>query len=193
MRCLKSQTTKRSIFLYMGAAWISPRGRAFLPFEKERATKKGAPLSLFPLLNFFRKNEMQNSKTTQRYKTDAASKGGGAINLSSSEGSISKNVPSGDASPRTTGSSKDFKEQLPLMTSGQPKYKENIDKSPGRVAAGTTNLNKFDPYPCCIVRLSMKKNNVFVNLTNFKGGTILKFSAGLIKKKKNKKRITFNS
>jgi ribosomal protein S11 len=42
---------------------------------------------------------------------------------------------------------------------------------------------------CCIVRFSMKKNNIFVNLTNLKGQTILKFTAGLIQKRKTKKEL----
>lgn len=39
----------------------------------------------------------------------------------------------------------------------------------------------------CIIRMTLKKNNVFVNLTKTTGQTIIKFSAGLIQKKKNKK------
>jgi ribosomal protein S11 len=42
---------------------------------------------------------------------------------------------------------------------------------------------------CCVVRFSMKKNNIFVNLTNLKGQTILKFTAGLIQKRKTKKEL----
>lgn len=40
---------------------------------------------------------------------------------------------------------------------------------------------------CCIIRMTLKKNNVFVNLTKTTGQTIIKFSAGLVQKKKNKK------
>jgi ribosomal protein S11 len=42
---------------------------------------------------------------------------------------------------------------------------------------------------CCVVRFSMKKNNIFVNLTNLRGQTILKFTAGLIQKRKTKKEL----
>lgn len=42
---------------------------------------------------------------------------------------------------------------------------------------------------CCVVRFSVKKNNIFVNLTNLKGQTIVKFSAGLIQKRKTKKEL----
>ncbi len=37
--------------------------------------------------------------------------------------------------------------------------------------------------------MTLKKNNVFVNLTKTTGETIIKFTAGLIQKKKNKKQI----
>lgn len=40
---------------------------------------------------------------------------------------------------------------------------------------------------CCVARMTLKKNNVFVNLTKTTGQTIIKFSAGLVQKKKNKK------
>jgi ribosomal protein S11 len=46
--------------------------------------------------------------------------------------------------------------------------------------------SKIDQY-CCIIHITWKKNNVFVNLTKINGETIIKFSAGLIQKKKNKK------
>ena len=42
---------------------------------------------------------------------------------------------------------------------------------------------------CCIIRMTLKKNNVFVNLTKTNGETIIKFTAGLIQKKKNKKQL----
>ncbi len=42
---------------------------------------------------------------------------------------------------------------------------------------------------CCIIRMTLKKNNVFVNLTNLKGQTIIKFTSGLIQKKKNKSKL----
>lgn len=48
--------------------------------------------------------------------------------------------------------------------------------------------NNIDQY-CCIIRMTLKKNNVFVNLTKTNGETIIKFTAGLIQKKKNKKQI----
>ena len=41
---------------------------------------------------------------------------------------------------------------------------------------------------CCIVIMTLKKNNVFVNVTNLKGQrSVIKFSSGLIQKKKSKK------
>lgn len=45
------------------------------------------------------------------------------------------------------------------------------------------NLQNKNQY-CCIIRMTLKKNNVFVNLTKTNGQTILKFTAGLIQKKK---------
>ncbi len=39
------------------------------------------------------------------------------------------------------------------------------------------------------IRLTLKKNNMFANITNLKGQTIIKFSSGLIQKKKNKKQL----
>lgn len=52
-----------------------------------------------------------------------------------------------------------------------------------------TQTNSPSHHYCCVVRFSMKKNNVFVNLTSLKGRTILKFSAGLIQKRKTKKEL----
>jgi ribosomal protein S11 len=46
----------------------------------------------------------------------------------------------------------------------------------------------MDQY-CCIIHITWKKNNVFVNLTKINGETIIKFTAGLIQKKKNKKQL----
>ena len=46
----------------------------------------------------------------------------------------------------------------------------------------------IDQY-CCIIRITLKKNNVFVNLTKTNGETIIKFTAGLIQKKKSKKQL----
>lgn len=37
--------------------------------------------------------------------------------------------------------------------------------------------------------MTLKKNNVFVNLTKTNGQTIIKFTAGLVQKKKNKKQL----
>ena len=44
---------------------------------------------------------------------------------------------------------------------------------------------------CCIVCLTLKKNNVHVNVTNLKGQTIIKFSSGLFRgqKRKSKKQL----
>lgn len=41
----------------------------------------------------------------------------------------------------------------------------------------------------CIIKMILKKNNVFVNLTKTNGNTIIKFTSGLIQKKKNKKQL----
>lgn len=42
---------------------------------------------------------------------------------------------------------------------------------------------------CCVIRMTLKKNNVSVNLTNLKGQTIIKFTSGLIQKKKSKSKL----
>lgn len=42
---------------------------------------------------------------------------------------------------------------------------------------------------CCYVIIRIKKNNVFVNITEMNGKTIIKYTTGLIQKKKNKKQI----
>lgn len=42
---------------------------------------------------------------------------------------------------------------------------------------------------CCVIRMTLKKNNVSVNLTNLKGQTIIKYTSGLIQKKKNKSKL----
>jgi len=36
----------------------------------------------------------------------------------------------------------------------------------------------------CVIRMTLKDGNVFINVTNLKGQTIMKFSSGLIHKKK---------
>jgi hypothetical protein len=46
------------------------------------------------------------------------------------------------------------------------------------------NLTQAATTYCCVIRMTLKKNNVFVNLTKTNGQTIIKFSAGLIQKKK---------
>jgi hypothetical protein len=47
--------------------------------------------------------------------------------------------------------------------------------------ADTTNKAQH----CCVIRLALKKNNAFVNITNLNGQTLIKFSIGLIQKKNN--------
>lgn len=42
---------------------------------------------------------------------------------------------------------------------------------------------------CCAIHIRLKRNNVFVNLTNLKGQTLIKFSSGLVQKTKNKKQL----
>jgi ribosomal protein S11 len=54
-----------------------------------------------------------------------------------------------------------------------------------------TKQKKVIKQYCCIIRITFKKNNVFVNLTKINGQTILKFSAGLVQKKKNKKQLRY--
>ena len=38
---------------------------------------------------------------------------------------------------------------------------------------------------CCTIHLKLKKNNIFANVANSKGQTIIKFSSGLVRKDKN--------
>lgn len=42
---------------------------------------------------------------------------------------------------------------------------------------------------CCNTIMRIKKNNVFINITKLNGQTIVKYSTGLIQKKKNKKQL----
>lgn len=42
---------------------------------------------------------------------------------------------------------------------------------------------------CCYVIIGIKKNNVFVNITKMNGQTIIRYTTGLIQKRKNKKQI----
>lgn len=42
---------------------------------------------------------------------------------------------------------------------------------------------------CCYVIIKIKKNNVFINVTKLNGQTIVKYTTGLIQKRKNKKQI----
>jgi hypothetical protein len=42
---------------------------------------------------------------------------------------------------------------------------------------------------CCNTIMRIKKNNVFINITKLNGQTIIKYSTGLIQKKKNKKQL----
>ena len=51
------------------------------------------------------------------------------------------------------------------------------------------DTNKIESNSTCVVYLSIKKNNVFVNVTDIKGQTIIKFSSGLIQKNKSKKQL----
>ncbi len=51
-----------------------------------------------------------------------------------------------------------------------------------------TNLKDIQSH-ACILKINLKKNNIFVNLTKTNGETIIKFTAGLIQKKKNKKQL----
>jgi ribosomal protein S11 len=49
------------------------------------------------------------------------------------------------------------------------------------------------PIYCCIIHITWKKNNVFVNLTKMNGETIIKFTAGLIQKRKSGKKKQLSS
>lgn len=40
---------------------------------------------------------------------------------------------------------------------------------------------------CCCATIKIKKNNIFANITKLNGQTIIKYTTGLIQKKKNKK------
>lgn len=44
-------------------------------------------------------------------------------------------------------------------------------------------------YPLGIVRITWKKNNIFMNVHDIKGKTIIKFSSGLVQKNSNKKNL----
>lgn len=46
-------------------------------------------------------------------------------------------------------------------------------------------MQTLNKNPICIIYLSVKKNNIFVNLTDTKGQTIIKFSTGLPTIQKN--------
>ena len=50
-------------------------------------------------------------------------------------------------------------------------------------------LNVLNIQNIGIVRITIKKNNVFINVTDLLGKTILKFSSGLVQKKKNKRKL----
>ena len=50
-------------------------------------------------------------------------------------------------------------------------------------------LNVLNTQHIGIVRITIKKNNVFINITDLLGKTILKFSSGLVQKKKNKRKL----
>jgi hypothetical protein len=66
-------------------------------------------------------------------------------------------------------------------TAPTPKGSAHVER--GRQAISFQNKIQY----CCVIRMTLKKNNVFVNLTKTTGQTIIKFSAGLVQKKKNKK------
>lgn len=53
------------------------------------------------------------------------------------------------------------------------------------------HVTKIGKSPMCIIFLSAKKNNVFINLTDLKGHTIIKFSSGIIQKNNSKKQLTW--
>lgn len=64
-----------------------------------------------------------------------------------------------------------------------------VFKGPLRLPTMTSNTETTTTKFCCIVCLTLKRNNVHFNVTNLKGQTITKFSSGLIQKRKNKKRL----
>lgn len=80
---------------------------------------------------------------------------------------------------------------IPIMNqkSKQSITSEFVEKTKSifKIDEPIKNINQSSH--CCIIRMTLKKNNVFVNLTKTNGETILKFSAGLIQKKKSKKQL----
>ncbi len=66
---------------------------------------------------------------------------------------------------------------------------KNLTQKKIQINDTKTLTSKSNDQYCCIIRMTLKKNNVFVNLTKTTGETIIKFTAGLIQKKKNKKQI----
>jgi ribosomal protein S11 len=53
----------------------------------------------------------------------------------------------------------------------------------------TKNNEQTGGIYCCNAIMRIKKNNVFINITKLNGQTIIKYSTGLIQKKKNKKQL----
>jgi ribosomal protein S11 len=72
-----------------------------------------------------------------------------------------------------------------FLTNKAESFKTDFSKQKNLIKTNAPLKHQY----CCVVRFSMKKNNIFVNLTSLKGQTILKFSAGLIQKRKTKKEL----
>jgi hypothetical protein len=50
---------------------------------------------------------------------------------------------------------------------------------------GNKRPTQKQPYACCALRIHLKKNNFFVNITNLKGRTLARFSTGIFETKSN--------
>lgn len=117
--------------------------------------------------------------------TTAYPKGGGAPLLDQ------RKVVVGTTSPR-----RDAASSAPRPLAGRG---ADLEASPASRASpkGDARANAPKQY-CCILIFSVKKdgtnaNKIFVNVTNFKGQTIIKFSSGLIQKSGSKKQIKSNA
>jgi ribosomal protein S11 len=64
----------------------------------------------------------------------------------------------------------------------------NKKTSPNLILQGQSITNELsERLHCCYIRMKLKENNVFVNVTNLKGQTIIKYSSGIISTKGNVK------
>jgi ribosomal protein S11 len=69
-----------------------------------------------------------------------------------------------------------------------PSVSDKGYRTPQLPGTGQPDTGGWAKAHCCLVVMTLKKNNVFVNVTNLKGQvSVIKFSSGLIQKKKSKK------